>query len=140
MGLGAIGAHALPKQKEEVYREVWKTASQYHMFHSAALLAVGISNFTPRKKLITGSLFSAGILLFCGSCYTVAIMRYDLSPFTLIHCLIRVFLFSAYDSTTANGSPIVSLHHLEGCASSGDGWLSHFCNDDRIIAQESTLS
>ena len=81
MGLGAIGAHALPKHKEEVYREVWRTANTYHMFHSCALAIVGISNFTPRKKLITGGLFSAGILLFCGSCYTVAIMRYDFTLF-----------------------------------------------------------
>ncbi len=74
VGLGALGAHAMNKQPD-VYKEVWKTASLYHFVHALALGIVSVAPFTPRKRLITGALFSAGIILFCGSCYTVSVMN-----------------------------------------------------------------
>jgi uncharacterized membrane protein YgdD (TMEM256/DUF423 family) len=71
--LGAYGAHGL-KDRSEGMRDVFKTASTYHFTHTLAL-ALAANVFVGRKRNIVCSLFSAGILLFSGSCYTVAIMN-----------------------------------------------------------------
>lgn len=69
--LGAMGAHGL----KPTSKDTWATASMYHFIHTCALgiTAVGIS--APKKRNIVCSLFSCGIVLFSGSCYTVAIMN-----------------------------------------------------------------
>jgi uncharacterized membrane protein YgdD (TMEM256/DUF423 family) len=74
VGAGALGAHAMLK-KPETYRDVWKTANLYHMLHTCALAIVAFAPLSTRKRNICGSLFLTGILLFSGSCYTVAIME-----------------------------------------------------------------
>ncbi|KAK0059670.1 transmembrane protein 256 [Biomphalaria pfeifferi] len=43
----------------------FEIASKYHFIHTLALLAVPFA----RKPVLTGSLMTAGIVLFCGSCY-----------------------------------------------------------------------
>ncbi|XP_034702680.1 transmembrane protein 256 homolog isoform X7 [Vitis riparia] len=42
IGLGAFGAHVF-KPQNPIYKEVWKTASLYHLVHTAALLATPVT-------------------------------------------------------------------------------------------------
>src|SRR5262245_582316 len=69
--LGAFGAHGLESLDVDAHAlEVWQTASRYHLFHALALLIVGVH---PRQPLAVGILFSAGIALFSGSLYVLAL-------------------------------------------------------------------
>jgi uncharacterized membrane protein YgdD (TMEM256/DUF423 family) len=72
IALGAIGAHAL-KSKTEAMRETWRIGSTYHLIHSCVLALAAVS-FVGRKRNIVCGLFTAGIVFFSGSCYTVVIM------------------------------------------------------------------
>ena len=72
--MGAFGAHRMASTPE-TFKEVWKTAQLYHFMHTLALGIVATGPFTMRKKNIVGGLFGAGILLFSGGCYTVALMQ-----------------------------------------------------------------
>jgi|TARA_B100000214_G_C23876078_1_gene585015 uncharacterized membrane protein YgdD (TMEM256/DUF423 family) len=73
--IGAFGAHGLEstiKDKMEIY----KTGVQYQMFHSLALVAVGILSITLSKDLNdVGYIFSLGIVLFSGSLYLIAVKK-----------------------------------------------------------------
>ncbi|XP_022885945.1 transmembrane protein 256 homolog isoform X2 [Olea europaea var. sylvestris] len=62
LGLGTYGAHAF-KPKNPSYKEVWQTASLYHLVHTAALVAAPITS----HPNIYGSLLTAGILAFSGT-------------------------------------------------------------------------
>ena len=75
--IGAMGAHSLEPLMSEDGVENFKTANAYHMWHSAALIIVGIlvKLELGRRNLLTASgyaLFS-GILLFSGNLYILSI-------------------------------------------------------------------
>jgi len=66
VALGAYGAHVMtPGHVDPQLIKVFETGNRYHMLHSIVLLAVPL---TKRPQLV-GSLISAGMLLFSGSCY-----------------------------------------------------------------------
>ncbi len=71
VALGAFGAHGL---KALLARHdttaIWETAALYHLVHSAVLLLVA-----GREPLSRGAwgLFAAGILIFSGSLYLLAV-------------------------------------------------------------------
>ncbi|HAA13123.1 MAG TPA: DUF423 domain-containing protein [Cytophagales bacterium] len=74
--LGAFGAHALESTLEANGRlDTYETASQYLMYHSLALIGLGILRHQfPQKKLaIIPWLWLGGILFFCGSLFVLAI-------------------------------------------------------------------
>lgn len=74
--LGAFGAHGLEAMLTPERLATWQTGVQYHMFHSLALLATGVLIEQGRHaKIFYGSaqLFLAGILLFSGSLYLLAV-------------------------------------------------------------------
>ncbi len=73
--LGAFGAHGLKKIITPDMLEVFKTGVQYQFYHTFALLAVGIFMQTSKSKALkwAGYLFIAGIFLFSGSLYLLAI-------------------------------------------------------------------
>ena len=73
--LGAFGAHALKLVLSEQALATWQTAVQYQMFHSLALLAVGIFYQShPSKALkLSGLAFILGGLVFSGSLYALAL-------------------------------------------------------------------
>lgn len=74
--LGAFGAHGLEAILSPGGLDTWQTAVQYHMFHTLALLGTGLLiEHGVRTKILYGSaqLFLAGILLFCGSLYLLAV-------------------------------------------------------------------
>ncbi|CAA7393338.1 unnamed protein product [Spirodela intermedia] len=70
VGLGSYGAHMF-KPKNPSYKEVWHTASLYHLVHTAALLAAPLT----KRPHLFGGLLTAGILTFSGTCYIVAYLE-----------------------------------------------------------------
>lgn len=75
VSLGAFGAHALKTHFDSAQLQLWQTAVQYHLVHTLALAFVGLwAGVSPRKLLsVTGVLFAAGIVLFSGSLYALAL-------------------------------------------------------------------
>jgi uncharacterized membrane protein YgdD (TMEM256/DUF423 family) len=79
--LGAFGAHGLRSQLAANGLAVWQTAVQYHLVHALALFGVGLwLRFAdPSDASVQGSLtfagwgFVAGVLLFSGSLYALAL-------------------------------------------------------------------
>mmetsp|Transcript_21300 Transcript_21300/g.38065 ORF Transcript_21300/g.38065 Transcript_21300/m.38065 type:complete len:116 (+) Transcript_21300:81-428(+) len=66
--LGAYGAHGL-KAKDPYFHEVFRRANHYHLIHSFLFLAAPLTKI---PSVVT-SLTVAGITLFSGSCYAVAL-------------------------------------------------------------------
>ena len=84
VALGAFGAHALRAMLDARALEIWRSAVQYQMFHSLALLALGAialarEDFSPGGA---AAAFVAGILLFSGSLYALAFT--SLGPLALL--------------------------------------------------------
>jgi len=66
VAMGAYGAHVMtPGRADPQLISVFEYGNRYHMLHSITLLAVPLT----KRPLIVGSLISAGMLLFSGSCY-----------------------------------------------------------------------
>jgi uncharacterized membrane protein YgdD (TMEM256/DUF423 family) len=72
---GAFGAHALRARLEPRLLEVFETAARYQMYHALGLLAAAwaAERATSRAAAAAGWLFAAGILLFSGSLYAMAL-------------------------------------------------------------------
>lgn len=76
VGIGAFGAHALKDKLTPELAAVFQTGVQYHLVHTLALFGVGLLLLiAPQAALprISGTLFFAGIVLFSGSLYLLAI-------------------------------------------------------------------
>ena len=76
VALGAFGAHALKSRLSAEMLAVWHTGVEYHVYHALALLAVGLlAAQLPESALLkwSGWLMLAGIVLFCGSLYALAL-------------------------------------------------------------------
>jgi uncharacterized membrane protein YgdD (TMEM256/DUF423 family) len=76
VALGAFGAHALKSRVPPEMLAVWHTGVEYHLFHALGLLAVGIvAIHLPDSALLrwSGWVMLAGILLFSGSLYALAL-------------------------------------------------------------------
>lgn len=72
--LGAFGAHALKARLEPAQIDVWSTAVEYHLVHAVALLAVALFGAaTGRVVTWPAAGFTAGIVLFSGSLYVLAL-------------------------------------------------------------------
>lgn len=71
---GAFGAHGLRSRVTPEQVSAWLTASQYHLIHSAVLLAIALYAASAGKQIrVPGSLFLAGMLLFSGSIYLLVL-------------------------------------------------------------------
>lgn len=71
VALGAFGAHALKATLQaNDTTEVWKTAVLYHFIHALALLVLAA---LPAASRAASGLFVAGIVLFSGSLYLLAL-------------------------------------------------------------------
>jgi uncharacterized membrane protein YgdD (TMEM256/DUF423 family) len=76
VALGAFGAHALKGRLSPEMLAVWRTAVEYHFFHALGMLAVGFAaSRLPDSALLkwSGWLMLAGIVLFSGSLYALAL-------------------------------------------------------------------
>jgi uncharacterized membrane protein YgdD (TMEM256/DUF423 family) len=75
--IGAFGAHALKASLTENGRlDVFETAVKYQLYHSLALLALGILillKFESKLMDYAGYSFMAGILIFSGSLYILCL-------------------------------------------------------------------
>ena len=71
VALGAMGAHALKGKIDPEQMLNFETAVRYQMYHSLALILVGIVAARGTTTCLTGSgwLFLGGILLFSGGLY-----------------------------------------------------------------------
>jgi uncharacterized membrane protein YgdD (TMEM256/DUF423 family) len=65
---GAFAAHALRGRLEPRALEVFETGARYHMYHALAIVAAGIV-----AAKAPGWVFLAGIVLFSGSLYALAL-------------------------------------------------------------------
>ena len=73
---GAFGAHALKNSLDEYSLGVFETAVQYQLYHSLALLLVGVlALLQPQATMLksSGWLFVFGILVFSGSLYVLSL-------------------------------------------------------------------
>ncbi|MFT8321384.1 MAG: DUF423 domain-containing protein [Bacillus sp. (in: firmicutes)] len=78
VALGAFGAHGLEGKISAKYLEIWKTAVTYQMFHSTGILIIGALMMKfPQSNLLSwsGWLMLAGIILFAGSLYVLAVTQ-----------------------------------------------------------------
>jgi uncharacterized membrane protein YgdD (TMEM256/DUF423 family) len=76
VALGAFGAHVLKSRLPPEMLAVWGNGIEYHAYHAFGLLAVGIVAMQlPDSALLkwSGWLMLAGILLFSGSLYALAL-------------------------------------------------------------------
>ncbi|CAM4119639.1 DUF423 domain-containing protein [Pseudoalteromonas ostreae] len=81
--LGAFAAHGLKSRVSEYAIGVFKTAAEYQMVHGLALIAIAILIKWGINLTSAGWFIIAGILLFSGSLYLLAITGYKwLGPIT----------------------------------------------------------
>jgi uncharacterized membrane protein YgdD (TMEM256/DUF423 family) len=76
VALGAFGAHVLRERLAPDMTAVYQTAVQYHFWHALGLLAIGILLAQrPESGPLAAAawLMIAGIVLFCGSLYALAL-------------------------------------------------------------------
>ena len=74
---GAFAAHALKEKLSERAIEIFETGARYQMYHSLALLLVGLllSRAEASQSLLiaAGSAFIIGIAIFSGSLYALSL-------------------------------------------------------------------
>jgi uncharacterized membrane protein YgdD (TMEM256/DUF423 family) len=71
VALGAFGAHALKTTLQASgMMDAWNKAVLYHLVHAVALVALALSGAGNRASYF---LLAAGIVLFSGSLYTMAL-------------------------------------------------------------------
>lgn len=76
VALGAFGAHALKTRLSPDLLAIWHTGVQYHVYHSLGLAIVGLTFFHLPGSIAlraSGWLMAAGIVLFSGSLYALAL-------------------------------------------------------------------
>lgn len=75
VALGAVAAHALTGRIDAHALQMFETAARYQMYHALALglTAVVIRSNGPRAAKVAAGFFLAGIVLFSGSLYLLAL-------------------------------------------------------------------
>ncbi|RMA66340.1 DUF423 domain-containing protein [Ulvibacter antarcticus] len=76
IGLGAFGAHGLKEMLSQESLSTFETGVRYQMYHSLAILILGLSTQIPSKvKKIVFWFFLFGIIFFSGSIYLLSIKQ-----------------------------------------------------------------
>lgn len=75
IALGAFGAHALKQRLPADLLDVFEVGVRYQMYHALALLAVAwaATQWPGTGVSVAGWLFVAGIVIFSGSLYVLAL-------------------------------------------------------------------
>ncbi len=76
VALGAFGAHGLKETLEmNGTMAAWQTAALYHLVHAVVLLAIAmqLSSSGGGTRSLVFWLFAAGIVIFSGSLYVLAV-------------------------------------------------------------------
>jgi uncharacterized membrane protein YgdD (TMEM256/DUF423 family) len=94
--LGAFGAHALEDLLDPDRLHTWGIGTRYHLVHSAALLAAALH---PARLVWGPRLLIAGILLFSGSLYAIALT--GISTFGLLTPFGGLFLIGGWFALAA---------------------------------------
>ena len=71
--LGAFGAHGLRDKIAPPMLEIYRTGVLYHLVHALAVLAVAFAADRLRRPRLVAGLFTAGIAIFSGTLYLLAI-------------------------------------------------------------------
>jgi len=79
VALGAFGAHVLKDRIDSTSLAVFETGVKYQFYHAFGILACGIlfKEFNNKKMLWAPRLFVAGIIIFSGSLYALALLLPD---------------------------------------------------------------
>jgi uncharacterized membrane protein YgdD (TMEM256/DUF423 family) len=75
VGAGAFAAHGLRNRLDTRALEIFETAARYQMYHAVAMVLAGV---VATSRAISGAqtagwIFQAGIVLFSGSLYALAL-------------------------------------------------------------------
>ena len=72
---GAFGAHALEKHLSPRSLETFHTGARYHLLHAVMVVLIGLAlhHFPSRTLEGSGWVMSAGIVVFSGSLYALAL-------------------------------------------------------------------
>jgi uncharacterized membrane protein YgdD (TMEM256/DUF423 family) len=73
VALGAFGAHGLRDRVTPALLEAYRTGVLYHLVHALAVLGVALGVRRLRRATIIAGLFTAGVALFSGSLYLMAL-------------------------------------------------------------------
>jgi uncharacterized membrane protein YgdD (TMEM256/DUF423 family) len=75
VGLGAFGAHGLRARLPADVLAVFETGVRYQMYHALALIGIALAwtRWSTSHLTAAGFLFLAGIVLFSGSLYLLAL-------------------------------------------------------------------
>ena len=73
VAFGAFGAHGLRGRLSPAMLEVYRTGALYHLVHAVAALAVALAGDKLRRGRLILTLLAAGIVVFAGSLYALAI-------------------------------------------------------------------
>ena len=68
---GAFGAHALRGTLSSSSMDIWRTAVQYHFWHTLAFALAAMMPSRPAR--FAAAFFALGVVLFCGSLYALAL-------------------------------------------------------------------
>jgi len=103
VGLGAFGAHALKDRLDAYSLGIWEKAVFYHFIHALGVLVVSMLPRTGTFPVNGASsvcwLLTAGVLIFSGSLYTLALTGVrSMGAITPIGglCFIAAWLLLAY--------------------------------------------
>ena len=75
VALGAFGGHALRGKLDGYGMDIYKTANLYHFIHALGLFMIGwLTQISSDPKInLAGIFLTAGIILFSGSLYLLAV-------------------------------------------------------------------
>ena len=76
--LGAMGSHLLSKSLTEIDLDVYEIAVRYQFYHAIAILVTAAIYAQHDRKGLkwTYRFFLAGILIFCGSLYSLSLSEF----------------------------------------------------------------
>lgn len=75
--IGAFAAHGLKPMMELSQQQTFETGVRYHMYHSFALIIVGLlgAHISNNNVNLATLFFTLGIICFSGSLYALSIMQ-----------------------------------------------------------------
>jgi uncharacterized membrane protein YgdD (TMEM256/DUF423 family) len=73
VGAGAFAAHGLRGKIDARMLEVFETGARYQMYHALAMILAGLLAASMPRAATAGWIFQAGIVLFSGSLYALAL-------------------------------------------------------------------
>lgn len=75
--IGAFAAHGLKPMMELSQQQTFETGVRYHMYHSFALIMVGLlcAHFNNNNINLATLFFTLGIICFSGSLYALSLMQ-----------------------------------------------------------------